>query len=521
MKSYLQTFLRNFVIVLAMTTALALAIISMMHAATASIQAERFKVVGYEAAEYIGNRLTHAEHPTRSAAAFWLASEEVTPEEFEGYAAAVSADLPGFTSMRWIDARGQAGYQYPDGARVIALGDLRAYIEGAAADRAVISTPPIENAGRQLAMAVIAPIERDGVYLGTIVTDTLIKEIVEGTSAVFAREGVRGAVTVGDFRLLPSGEAMRFRQAANATGQGDEDCMTNSIDDPALVAPCHTFMFGGVQWGIAVVPDVERSGTILAVFDAVIILLALIFSGLIAGLYAERNMLNQAVRREKDFVSLVSHQLRGPLSELAWGCDDIAERTPPDSPVRQAMRTMRDTVKHANGIVADLLNVSRIERGDLRIDREEIPLLTVLEDIIGILRKRAAAKRITLVSDVDPGLLVFVDRVKTGEAIMNVIETAIEHGGHSGSLVEITAEREDGGQVVALTVRDHGAGIPAELRENIFEKMTIPVSQGKSSIGLGLYLSKLYVEALGGTITFESGTEGTTFLIRLPAKKLS
>lgn len=227
--------------------------------------------------------------------------------------------------------------------------------------------------------------------------------------------------------------------------------------------------------------------------------------------------LQEALAREREFVSIVSHQLREPLTQLSWSCDLLMEdeTIPPER--RCQMTKMHEIVRRAVRLTNDLLDVSRLERGVLPLNIEDLPLVTLIEDVMAVIREAAERRRIAIRLNLPGGLSVLVDRVKAAEAIRNVVDNAVKYA-PEGSTVDLVAVANQG--LVQLAVADRGPGIPEAIRKTFFERSSAAVKRGTGTgAGLGMYLSKMFIEKMNGHITFKTSDQGTTFLISLPMAK--
>ena len=224
-----------------------------------------------------------------------------------------------------------------------------------------------------------------------------------------------------------------------------------------------------------------------------------------------------------EFLALLSHELRTPLSAmLGWtrllrsGKLD-AERS------AQAVETIERNVLWQARLIEDLLDVSRIIAGKLRVERRPMALRDVVEAAVEALRPLASAKRIQLDAPLgsDPAR-VFGDSIRLQQAVSNLLNNALKFTPEGGR-IEVRLARAD--SQVELQVSDTGEGIGADLLPHLFERFR----QGESSIvrphaglGLGLAITRSLVEQHGGAIRAESAGpgRGATFTVTLPAAPL-
>jgi two-component system CheB/CheR fusion protein len=226
-------------------------------------------------------------------------------------------------------------------------------------------------------------------------------------------------------------------------------------------------------------------------------------------------------RAKDEFTSLVSHQLRTPLTIIqlysAMLADGVLGRLKPD----QLDHVQR--INHASeqliSLVGNILNISRLELDRVHPRLEPTDIYGFIVSIVKELRPLARERHITITMCRNPGLPPLrIDRVLFGEVAKNILTNAIHYSPANRGKVRIAIAGAKDGYI--LSVQDNGIGIPASARSHIFSRFyraNNAIQTGADGTGLGLYLVKLIVEALGGTISFESiEGRGTTFFVQLP-----
>jgi PAS domain S-box-containing protein len=229
--------------------------------------------------------------------------------------------------------------------------------------------------------------------------------------------------------------------------------------------------------------------------------------------------LRDADRRKDEFLAVLSHELRNPLAPIRNSLY-VLDHAPPDGEQARRARTVIDRqVHHMTRLVADLLDVSRITRGKVQLQRERLDLREVLGRAVEDHRSVFATRAIALRAD-GPGDPVWVDGdgVRLGQAIGNLLHNAAKFTDHGGS-VSVTLRRERSTAVV--DVEDSGVGVPREMLGSIFEPFTQAdrtLDRSAGGLGLGLALVKGWIELHGGTVTAASeGTgRGSRFTLRIP-----
>lgn len=224
-------------------------------------------------------------------------------------------------------------------------------------------------------------------------------------------------------------------------------------------------------------------------------------------------------RLRSEFVAGVIHDLKNPLAVIQGFAEILlAPETTGALSDEQAeyVRRIHANAQHMTRLSLNLLNATRIEAGDLVLDRQQARLGTVVEEALAIVRSAAELKRVTLRFERRDGEMpeLALDVIQMQRVIWNLVDNAIRYS-PSGSTVVVAVEPVDGAALVRVV--DQGPGIPAEDLAHLFEQYGRTRRGQFSSSGLGLFIVKAIVEAHGGTIAVSSTAPGgTTFTIRLP-----
>ncbi|WP_338760234.1 ATP-binding protein [Massilia sp. METH4] len=225
-------------------------------------------------------------------------------------------------------------------------------------------------------------------------------------------------------------------------------------------------------------------------------------------------------RRKDEFLAMLAHELRNPLAPISTAAHLLALGRLDTSQVRATSEVIVRQVRHMTSLVDDLLDVSRVTRGLVELDRGIVDLPSVLASAIEQVQPLVEARGHALVVDAPSALpLVNGDRVRLVQIVTNLLNNAAKYtapGGHIAISVSAAA-----GQV-SIAVRDNGQGIAADVLPHVFElftqaERTPDRSQGGLGIGLALVLS--LVQLHGGTVrAVSSGLgHGSTFTVTLPA----
>jgi two-component system, chemotaxis family, CheB/CheR fusion protein len=231
-----------------------------------------------------------------------------------------------------------------------------------------------------------------------------------------------------------------------------------------------------------------------------------------------RNRAEEANHAKDEFLAVLSHELRTPLSPILTTAYLLQADPDVDERVRRSMDIIRRNTELQAHLIDDLLDVTRIARGKLQLNRQSVDLGVVLQHAVEVCLPDIQAKDIYFAVDVrDPGQRVEGDAVRLEQVFWNLLKNSIKFTPRDGCL-GISSRRGDDG-FLSVEICDSGVGMaPAHLTQ-IFN----PFEQGGRTrqfggLGLGLTISKAIVEMHGGTITAhsEGKDKGAKFVVRLP-----
>ncbi len=220
----------------------------------------------------------------------------------------------------------------------------------------------------------------------------------------------------------------------------------------------------------------------------------------------------------RDFVANVSHELRTPVTAIRSAAEtlELAMEQDPDAAVR-FVEIIDRNAERLRGLVEDLLDLSRIESREFKLNIEALDLGPIVSHVSGLFRERAEKKGIRLNEDVPHDLCpARVDRRALEHVLTNLVDNAVKYCGADAD-VRVVARQE--GKVVRVVVADTGAGIDERHLPRLFERF-YRVDAGRSrelgGTGLGLSIVKHLVEAMGGRVSVKSRLgEGTEFSFTL------
>jgi signal transduction histidine kinase len=236
-----------------------------------------------------------------------------------------------------------------------------------------------------------------------------------------------------------------------------------------------------------------------------------------ARLYDQVHQANQA---KTEFVSLVAHELRTPMTSIRGYADMLAKEMlgPLTGQQVDFLKTIRSNVERMQVLVSDLQDISRIETGQLRLEVQTTTLHEALEEALHVMQGQIEGKeqclQVDLPADLPP---VQADPTRLSQVLINLLSNACKYTPEGGAL-EVLGRVDEG--YVTCTISDTGIGIPPEEQERLFTKFfrgDDDAVRSQVGTGLGLCIVKSLVELQGGTLTVESSVgEGSTFTFSVP-----
>jgi PAS domain S-box-containing protein len=232
--------------------------------------------------------------------------------------------------------------------------------------------------------------------------------------------------------------------------------------------------------------------------------------------------LREAIGLREDFLSVASHELRTPLTSLRLEVENLlrfARRSLGEATEGVVSRVTRIDAQAArlNHLIDELLDVSRIAAGRIELQIEEVDLGAVVEEVRARLADEALRRGCALAVRSGGKATGAWDASRLDQVVTNLLSNAIKYGG--GKPIDISLDTN--ADRVVLAIHDHGLGIPAEDQDRIFRRFERAASsRNYSGIGLGLWIVKQIVDALGGVVSVDSRPElGSTFTVELPRRR--
>jgi PAS domain S-box-containing protein len=383
-----------------------------------------------------------------------------------------------------------------------------ARLRRAAAERETALRVEIENANTRSAL------HRSEAHVGSLFRQTAVGIVEADLSCRLVRVNQRYAQIAGRSveqlvgmriaELLHPDDATAFQYAvATMTPQG------NSLETECrLLRPD-----GRVVWvtmAIACVPDADSDdgGAILSVVLD------------ITDRKANEMKLRDADRNKDEFLAMLAHELRNPLAPISAAAELMGRGALDAEAMKRTSGIVTRQVRHMTALVDDLLDVSRVTRGLVAIERQPLDMNRVVSAAVEQMRPLIAARghHLRLLQSPEPAM-VLGDYKRLVQVLANLLNNAIKFT-PAGGEIDLRLVVKDGHVVVS--VKDNGIGIASELTERIFDlfaQATRTPDRSQGGLGLGLALAKKLIELHGGTIGYvsEGVGEGSEFTVSLPS----
>lgn len=224
-------------------------------------------------------------------------------------------------------------------------------------------------------------------------------------------------------------------------------------------------------------------------------------------------------RIKTEFLSLASHQLRAPLANIKWYIDFLLHRRTEEltDSVREYLARMNDRNEDMIDLVNTLLNMSRIELGRVKVEKEQVDIEKLIHGVEEELKPEAERKHISLTANIPAGITTNTDPRLVRIIVQNLLSNALRYTPEGGSASIAVAQN---GKDISVAVSDTGIGIPPDEQGKIFSKLYRASNAKKVEVngnGIGLYMCKALSESLGGSLAFTTElNKGTTFTLTIP-----
>jgi len=254
---------------------------------------------------------------------------------------------------------------------------------------------------------------------------------------------------------------------------------------------------------------------------AIIVILVAVFFLIVGNFIVNGfNRIAEANRMKSEFISIVSHQLRSPLSIFKWTLDIMERDTKSGSrqDLTGFLKTFQGATERMIRLVNSLLEVSRIEARTLILKKEKTSLVELTRRALEDIKTYVEASNLKIEFEPQSDLPeILADRDRLLMAIQNLIDNAVRYS-KGGGIITIAVKKR--GPSLLWQIQDQGIGIPASQQKYIFQKFFRAVNGSRyqtEGTGIGLYITKELIEALGGEIGFKSEeSRGSIFWFILP-----
>jgi len=254
---------------------------------------------------------------------------------------------------------------------------------------------------------------------------------------------------------------------------------------------------------------------VLIVFSLVTVLLIITFT-----IIRSFERLAEASRMKSEFIDVVSHQLRSPLTNLKWAVDFLisGELGKTEEKKAEYLQALKENSARMEELVSDLITVSRLETATFPLEKQETSLENLIEETIFKFKLFAESAKIEIEFKFQKDLpKVLADSFQIKQVLENLLDNAIKYTKEKG-MVELKLEKQE--KNLYFEIKDQGVGIPQEDQKYIFQKFFRAKNILRSrtqGTGLGLYIAKSIIEKSKGKMGFRSKEgEGTTFWFTIP-----
>ena len=220
--------------------------------------------------------------------------------------------------------------------------------------------------------------------------------------------------------------------------------------------------------------------------------------------------------RKSAFVANVSHELKNPLSVIRESMALILDKLAGEVSERQKEILVlgKRSTDRLIRLVTDLLDLSHIEAGKMKLKEEKVDLSALVKDVLKTYEREISKKQLALQKEIGPNVgLLTGDRDKLTEVIINLLNNAIKYTPKGSITIKLTGSEQE----VRFEIADTGPGIPPKYREKIFDKFERIMTEKQEGTGLGLPIAKDIIELHQGKLWVESEPgKGSTFIFTLP-----
>jgi signal transduction histidine kinase len=256
----------------------------------------------------------------------------------------------------------------------------------------------------------------------------------------------------------------------------------------------------------------------ISLFILLLFISAISISGLFFGALGREK--EEALRLRDDFISIASHELKTPITSLKLKMDVLKSGLkdvhfgPDTEEILKIVNSSDRNLDRLSNLVDDLLDISQIESGNLKLELKKVNLSNLISDVVENFRPQMIEENCVVELELEDNVVGLWNKYRLEQILTNLLINSIKYG--AGKTVKVSLYRKDNWAV--FSVKDHGIGISIKNQLRIFERFErVNTSHNIKGIGFGLYICKQIVDQHKGRIEVESKLgEGATFLVSLP-----
>lgn len=277
-------------------------------------------------------------------------------------------------------------------------------------------------------------------------------------------------------------------------------------------------------------PDAELSAQSLALLHMTCTFATALVFGVMGTLHLSwqknvRAVIEHASNAKSEFLSGMSHELRTPLNSIMGFSDLLCRGAAGSTNEKQGeyLGNILESSKHMLALVNDLLDIAKIESGEVEIAPEETKLGELISESVQVVQEMAAAKNMTINMEIDPSIqnsAAYLDVRKFKQILLNLLSNAIKFSPEHSTVTLKSVLKDD---TIVVAVSDQGVGISEEEAERIFQKFYQVSNESTNKTvgtGLGLPISRVFAELHGGTLRLQESrrNSGSRFVLKIPVR---
>lgn len=236
-------------------------------------------------------------------------------------------------------------------------------------------------------------------------------------------------------------------------------------------------------------------------------------------LFQQNEELRRLDRMKTDFLMIISHEIRNPLTSIEGSLSLLLEKGIVLGVQRELLLIAQQNAHRLLRLVSNLLDLAKLEVGRIELELREVNLPELIRTTMKELQEMAGEKRVEVsFSHPEEMPLIQADEDRISSVLLNLLDNAIKFSRQGGRVWIEASISED---AVLVAVKDEGPGIAPEEQHKVFEKFYQAEGSPRQGVGLGLYICKAFVEEHGGRIWVESEAgKGSTFTFSLPLRRV-